>query len=261
MRLELENAQEPDKAPANQQLPCQQVSGIEELASSVVDGVAASTSLVPTEPSYNWENVASHSQPAHHLEPHHHASYTVNENLNENGWFNHYSGEMNHGYSVYPTNAAATEVFSYEQATYDTMMYHNNDAAGQSVQHHVAQQYNEHIEAGSMQANYGNDVIQATSEYYSEYEPNYQPFHQPFFSYHHAAGELYRPAAEAYSYADDGGTYLVDANGGCGGDSTADSTLEAPAKVESSSNSSSEEEALDLGSSLATIVKETMVSV
>lgn len=270
MRLELENAQEPDKAlqgmQTNAQQPDQQASRIEELASREAEGGPSSSSLPPPEPSYSWDNIVpmtSSQQPAqHHMEhQHHHANYTISESLNENGWFNHYSGGMNHSYSMYSTNSTSNEVFSYEQTAYDSMIYHNNDAAGQTVQHHHAQQYNQHIEIGSMQQSYSTDLVQANSEYYSEYEQTYQPFQQQSFNYHQGTGELYRPPVDAYSYADGRSTYLIDANGGCGGDSTADSILEAPTKVESSSNSSSEEEALDLGTSLATIVKETMVSV
>lgn len=80
----------------------------------------------------------------------------------------------------------------------------------------------------------------------------YNPFDHHSFSYDNSYSSC---TEEAYSYAEGGSVAALS------GSNTAEEEV-AP-KIESltSSSSSSEEDTLEIGSSLATIVKETMVSV
>jgi hypothetical protein len=128
------------------------------------------------------------------------------------------------------------------------------------------QHYTELVDSSSSSGYVGGGVSSSASEFYSEYSQSYQPFDPQAFSYHHTTSDTYSTTEEIYNYAEDGSGFALSGvssntvyGSGVNGSAVLDSVSGAP-KTESS-NSSSEEDILDMGSSLATIVKETMVSV
>lgn len=273
MRMELENTQEPNKSLQplhhNQQHPLLQK--IDELPASEIDiGVVSTVSaLVPPESHYNWDSVMQlpSSQDQHQQalqQPQHHASYPVAESLPENGWFCHYSNDVSNTYPLYsgPSAASSAEVFTYDQTPYDSLGYHSTEVAGENSQQH----YTELVDSSSSSGYAGSAVNNSTGEFYTEYGQSYQSFDPQVFNYHHAPSDTYNAADEIYSYAEEGSSFGVNgvnANAAYGSSSNGGSVLDTVnnAPKAESSNSSSEEDILDMGSSLATIVKETMVSV
>lgn len=269
MRMELENAQESNKnmhaIHPQQQLHSQQpLKSMEELAATEVDG-DVNTALVPIESQYNWENVMqmTSSQEQHQQALQHHTSYAVGDSLSENGWFCHYSNEASNNYSLYSgaNSGASTELFPYEQNSYEPIVYHSTDSAAENA----PQQHYTELGEGSASSSYSEGGVgSGTSDFYTEYSQNYQAFDPQAFNYHHAPNDTYSTTEEIFNYTDDGSGFNgLNGSTACSSVANANSVLDnvndAP-KTESS-NSSSEEDVLDLGSSLATIVKETMVSV
>lgn len=273
MRMELENAQEPNKGlqtlHQSQQLQQHQsLQAIEELPTSEIDGGSAVSAIVPPESHYNWDNVMHlapiqdpHQQALQHQQ--HHAGYSISDPLSENGWFSHYSTETNNTYSLYSAanSGSSAEGFPYDQNPYDPLGYHATDGAAETGQH-----YTELVDSSSSSGYTGGGVGSSSGDFYADYSQTYQTFEPQTFSYHHSTSDSYTTADEIYSYPEDGSTYGLNGltgtavcSSGTNGSSVLDGVSDAP-KTESS-NSSSEEDVLDMGSSLATIVKETMVSV
>lgn len=274
MRMELENTQEPNKSlqPVhhNQQLQQHQLlQNIDELPANEIDVGAVSmvNALVPAESHYNWDSVMQLPPPQDQQQVLQHAlhtSYTVAEPLTENGWFCHYSNDVSNTYPLYagPSAAGSAEVFTYDQTPYDSLGYHSTEVAGETSQQH----YTELVDSSSSSGYAGSGVNSSTTEFYTEYSQSYPSFDPHVFNYHHAPSDSYTTADEIYNYAEEGSSfgvngvnanavYATSSNGG-----TIIDTVNSTPKAESS-NSSSEEDILDMGSSLATIVKETMVSV
>lgn len=269
--MELENAQEPNKGlqPLHQQQQLQQhqsLQTIEELPTTEIDGSSASSTLVTPESHYNWDNVMqlAPSQDPHQqaLHQQHHANYSISDPLSENGWFSHYSTDNSYSLYTGPNSASSAEVFSYEQNPYDPLGYHVTDVTTDGVQQ---QHYTELVDSSSS-SGYTGGVGSSSGDFYAEYSQSYQTFDPPTFSYHHTTSDTYNTVDEIYNYTEDGSNYGLNGINGSAvcsnvsnGGSVLDSVGDAP-KTESS-NSSSEEDVLDMSSSLATIVKETMVSV
>ena len=273
MRMELENTQEPNKGLQllhhNQQVQHHQLlQNIEELPAAEND-IGVVNALVQPESHYNWDSVLQlapsqdqHQQALQHQQ--HHTNYSVADPMSENGWFCHYSNDVNNSYSLYsgPSAASSAEVFAYDQNPYDALGYHTTDVVGENSQQH----YTELVDSSSSSGYVGGGVSSSASEFYSEYSQSYQPFDPQAFSYHHTTSDTFSTTEEIYNYAEDGSGFALSGvssntvyGSGVNGSAVLDSVSGAP-KTESS-NSSSEEDILDMGSSLATIVKETMVSV
>lgn len=270
MRMELENTQEPNKGlqpvHLNQQIPQHQLlQNIEELPAAEID-IGVVNALVPPESHYNWDSVMqlAPSQEQHQQALQHHTNYPVADPMSENGWFCHYSNDVSNSYSLYsgPSAASSAEVFAYDQNPYDALGYHSTDVAGESSQQH----YTELVDSSSSSGYAGGGVSSSASEFYSEYSQSYQSFDPQSFSYHHTTSDAYSTADEIYNYSEDGSGFAlsgVSSNTVYGSSSNGSAVLDSVngAPKTESSNSSSEEDILDMGSSLATIVKETMVSV
>lgn len=270
MRMELENTQEPNKGlqPVhhNQQIQQHQLlQSIEELPAAEID-IGVVNALAPPESHYNWDSVMqlAPSQDQHQQALQHHTSYPVADPMSENGWFCHYSNDVSNSYSLYsgPSAAGSAEVFAYDQHPYDALGYHSTDVAGENSQQH----YTELVDSSSSSGYTGGGVSGSASEFYSEYSQSYQSFDPQSFSYHHTTSDAYSTADEIYNYSEDGSGFAlggVSSNTVYGSASNGNAVLDSVNGVPKteSSNSSSEEDILDMGSSLATIVKETMVSV
>lgn len=274
MRMELENAQEPNKGLQtlhnNQLQPHTSLQSIEELPTTEIDGGVVGAALVSTESHYNWDNVM---QLAPTLDQHqqalqqHHTNYTVTDPMSENGWFCHYSNDATSSYSLYTgaSSTTSTEIFSYDQnplGYHDPLGYHSTDAAPENSQQH----YTELVDSSSSSGYAGGGVGSSSGDFYADYSQTYQTFDPQTFSYHHSTSDTYNATDEIYNYAEDGTSFGLNGLNGsavCGSGSNGGSVLDAvnDAPKTESSNSSSEEDVLDMSSSLATIVKETMVSV
>ena len=267
--MELENAQEPNKGLQtlnnHQQLqPHTSLQSIEELPTTEIDGGVVGTTLVTTESHYNWDNVMQLAPTQNQHQPalqQHHTNYSVADPMSENGWFCHYSNDAPNNYSLYSgaNSSASTEVFSYDQNPYDPLGYSTEVAPENSQQH-----YTELVDSSSSSGYAG--VGSSSGEFYADYSQTYQTFDPQTFSYHHSASDAYNASDEIYSYPGDGTSFGLNGLNGsavCGSGSNGDSVLDVvnDAPKAESSNSSSEEDVLDMSSSLATIVKETMVSV
>ena len=188
--------------------------------------VSISAPTVP-DPHYNWENVMQPPQP--------NSSYSLTEPSttllgDHSSWYGHYSNEPSN-YALYSGAPNSTQVFNYNAPT-----------AAYCPELSESIQYTELVDNRQSYAN----------EYYHDYSQMYNPFDHHSFSYDNSYSSC---TEEAYSYAEGGSVATLS------GSNTAEEEV-AP-KIESltSSSSSSEEDTLEIGSSLATIVKETMVSV
>lgn len=281
MRMELENAQEPNKNlqtlhHSTQQLPQQpSFQPIEEIPVTEIDGSSLSTALVPE--SHYWENVMqlapvqdAHQQALQHQQQpqqQHHSSYTITDSLTENGWFSHYSNDASNSYALYSgasSSANSAEVFNYDQLhPYDPLGYHSTEVGAVHQQH-----YTELVDSTGSHSSAipYTGVGSSSGDFYPDYNQSYQTFDSQGFGYHHSTGDTFSAPEEIYNYAEGSNNYGLNelaASNTCSSIPTGESGLgnanDAP-KTESS-NSSSEEDVIDMSSSLATIVKETMVSV
>lgn len=179
------------------------------------------------DPHYNWENVMQPPQP--------NSSYSLTETSaalsgDHNNWYGHYPNEPSN-YALYSGAPNSTQVFNY-----------NAPAAAYCSELSESIQYTELVDNRQGYA----------SEYYHDYNQMYNPFDHHSFSYDNSYSSC---TEEAYGYTESGSVAALN------GSNTVEG--QAAPKMESltSSSSSSEEDTLEIGSSLATIVKETMVSV
>lgn len=283
MRLELENSAEQgalegsSKSGVPHHLLHQPLQPVDEVPSDAVDGLAEQCA-VPTDPNYQWENIMPPQES--------HSAYSLADPLAaENGWFN----PVSHHYGSAPVNppyyagvaSSTPEVFGnvYDPVapSYDSLIYHGETPA--EPVHHPTQEPQEqqqqqpstlYTELGSSSGGAGNQVGYGT---YTDYVVGqaYPSFdHNGFGSYE--APDAYRSVAseDVYNFPPEGGHSYA---GPCHNDTSVVDLhhhhhsvgTEAPIKAAAAaaeSSSSSEEDALsDMSSSLATIVKETMVSV
>ena len=248
MRLELENAENPDKSLLTQPQASQateETAGLDSAGAVTNPAAAASGSL------YNWDNIMQLEstpppQPTPPQQQQQHSSYLLTEAnsvLADNGWYSQYSNEATN-YGLYSGVPTSTPVLNYEAAAYDAG--ENRPIYSEACE--AARQYTELVDTAP---NYAG-------EYYHDYGQMYGAFDNQAFGYGAADGAYSACVDEVYTYTESGSFGLGGGAGGAGSDGHAVS--EGVPKVESSS-SSSEEDTLEMGSSLASIVKETMVSV
>ena len=221
--------------------------------------------------------------------------------IGENGWFSHYStvetgtGVASSDYCTpYATVNAATEVFSYDPiAAYEPLIYHSQAdhvtvAAENGQQHYTVQELVDGAGTSSSSTvqcyNDGYSYQSVATDYSSIHHYHHQQTFEPntFSSYHHhhqhVTASYAAPPVDLYGYGAVVGDPIAPSGVFAVDQTMSDSillpvdpsasNLEPGSKVlgsqtESSSNSSSEEDGLSemTTSSLATIVKETMVSV
>lgn len=275
MRLELENAADQQSSATKSSLLLQQhprehqqLQTIEELQPpNEHDAVGCSSSAVPlpADPRYHWDNV----MPLGSAQQLHHPGYQQTEQLApaEGGWFGHYGGADSSHSAGYTYPSGATEAFHPNfdaTAPYDPLIYHTADAPAEPEQP-CTTQYTE------LDGNGNGHAVGYYPPYGAQTFPTFD--HNGFNSYE--TPDPYRVVATVdddtvYGYTNQP---AFPSNPEVGGmiqavettdplpDSAATAAAAAAAVTESSSSSSEEDALCDMSSSLATIVKETMVSV
>jgi len=238
MRLELENAEDPSKllgGGQSQLIHPTDVTGIGD-----IDGTIGPVATV-SDPHYSWENVMQ-LVPAQQ-----NSSYSLAESntLTDNSWYSHYSNEPS-SYALYSGAPHSAEVFNYTNSTSAYEPIYTDMAENTANSSNT--QYTELVDSGQGYV----------SEYYHDYSQWYNPFENHGFNYNATDNNYSSCTEEAFSYAESGGGSTAFAVNGSSSDGS--KVSQAAPKMELSS-SSSEEDTVDIGSSLATIVKETMVSV
>ena len=264
MRLELENGEAQNNGVGQHPV----LTATDDTSTGEASTASTSPVTIATvEPHYNWESGVQLSSPP--VQPQQNSPYCLSENTSltdDTSWSIYGTYPAETAYGLYSGVPNTTEVFTYEQAPYnsDSQIVYSDSTD-------EVQQYTQLVDGGQGYA----------SEYYSEsvayngYEHGYN------YNFAHSLNfidnSVYEGCSEErYSYVEEIGVnsnFSTMNSGGLSGNISNGSSstnfvgsnslisseiVEAP-KMESSS--SSEEDALDMNSSLATIVKETMISV
>lgn len=251
MRLELENSEQEITSSAQdetQQAAEEEIETVDDAtpASAVTMPITTETTTAVESQPHFWDSGLQLTSPPSQQ----HTAYCLTEaNANVSDphtWYNNYPTDSV-TYALYSGAPSATEMFPYDHGHYNAV----DDRSLYSTENQEGQQYAQLVDA----------TQSFPSDYYHEYTQNYSTFEHQAYGYIGSANTYETSTDQVYIAHSENRTAFDPINDLGSNESSANSNIGLEEAPKTESSSSSEEEGHELATSLATIVKETIVSV